>query len=355
MIRFVCLCGHRFEKSANDAGLAAVCPKCGLLNDVAQIPPAQTPRARAIRAMLTLHAQQTAADRPEPAEPPKNIADILAALTEAPNLAVMFFVLIVHLLMAAGGLAMTIQLYMLAPILLALVIAALAHWGNVLDDIGIAERDELPRPFRDLGWREDFIAPFLGIATALALCYGPAIAILFTRLSTSNALSVAVALALVGTFFFPAILLTLVTSGSPVNLRPDRILGVIDAGGQRYLNVVLTFALALIPYGCALAAMVLKIMQLNGHDIPVPSWAVSPALSIPTLGIGIFMMHAYCWHLGLLYRAQNHDFPWVGRLHVRETPMPPVRRKSKYPNSGPIQMEPQDSPVPDAPQVHNNP
>src|SRR5947199_948029 len=54
---------------------------------------------------------------------------------------------------------------------------------------------------------------------------------------------------IIGTFFFPAIFLTLATSGTSINLRPDRVWGVIRQCGPSYLAVVVLFALTLITYG----------------------------------------------------------------------------------------------------------
>jgi hypothetical protein len=43
---------------------------------------------------------------------------------------------------------------------------------------------------------------------------------------------------------------------------------------------------------------------------------------VPALILGIFLMHWFCWYLGLMYRAHQEQFPWVLQRHVRENKGP---------------------------------
>jgi TctA family transporter len=39
--------------------------------------------------------------------------------------------------------------------------------------------------------------------------------------------------------------------------------------------------------------------------------------SYGSLIMGIFLMHYFCWVLGLLYRQKHEQFPWVLQRHVK--------------------------------------
>jgi hypothetical protein len=41
-------------------------------------------------------------------------------------------------------------------------------------------------------------------------------------------------------------------------------------------------------------------------------------VSYPLLLIGIVLMHAYCWYLGLQYREYNENFDWYLQRHHRK-------------------------------------
>ena len=36
-----------------------------------------------------------------------------------------------------------------------------------------------------------------------------------------------------------------------------------------------------------------------------------------TLILAVYLMHLFCWRVGLLYRAHHEDFPWAFQYHVR--------------------------------------
>ena len=244
------------------------------------------------------------------------------------NLLVLSIVFIIHLfvLMMVCGLEM--GFLTIIPVLLLTLIVILAHYGNVIDEIGVVGQDELPRFMRDLNMHEDLWWPSMRVATALVLVYGLPAAMFILPMPV--ALSLAAVPFLIGTFFFPAIILTLQTSGSIANLRPDRVLGVIRQTASRYIAVVLMFAFAIIPYVVAMDSLCATVLEktLFGAGIAFPG--VRPSIALPMLCIGIFLMHAFCWELGLLYRVDGDRFPWVGRYHVRENRPPVVRRKPKY-------------------------
>ena len=39
----------------------------------------------------------------------------------------------------------------------------------------------------------------------------------------------------------------------------------------------------------------------------------------PVLALGIVLMHAFCWYLGLMYRGHHEAFDWAFQRHVPGT------------------------------------
>src|SRR5207244_2652601 len=104
--------------------------------------------------------------------------------------------------------------------------------------------DELPTPLRHLSWHEDTWGPFWNFVMALVACYGPALLLLMSyganSLPKPVVLSLGGVMAIIGTTLFPAALLTTTTSGTLLNLRPDRVVGVTVVCGAEYLLVLIT-------------------------------------------------------------------------------------------------------------------
>lgn len=202
------------------------------------------------------------------------------------------------------------------PVLGALI---LAHFGNVVEDVGVFEKDEMPRPMRDLGFYEDLWLPFCNVFGSLLICYGPGLLLplILVRVPALQSASVGlmVVLAGVGTFFLPAVMLTLICGGTILNLRPDRVLAVIQASGIGYFLAVILWVAAATTYlwGWAGTSMALDAIL---HPSNLPQWLTSWKFALPALTIGIYLMHAFCQWLGLLYRAHFDLFPWVLQRHV---------------------------------------
>lgn len=244
------------------------------------------------------------------------------------NVAVMLFVFVVHvflqmsLIVVLSGLIFMIA----APLICALILVS--HYGNVIDEIGPQDHDELPRPLRSVSLRDDIWDPFVNVAASLMLCYLP-VAVVAGR---SGALPPAVRVALVAlllvaaTVALPAVLLTTTTSGTFLNLRPDRLIGVIRTCGHNYFVAVIAGALALAAYGGGMVAADLSLVALMGGGayMEIPRWA-HWAIGYPLLSVGIYLTHFFCWYMALLYRAHHAQFPWMLQRHVRD-PMEQARR-----------------------------
>lgn len=252
------------------------------------------------------------------------------------NLAVMIGVFAMHVLLWPMLMVVLAGIMFLVVGIPFVAGGILAHYGNVIEDAGPFERDELPRPLRDLGWYEDLWSPFCNVFASLLLCYGPAI-ILPDVLHSLPAMQPAewlsgVTCGALGTFLFPAVLLTLQTSGSILNLRPDRLLAVIAACGRDYFLTLVIWVIAGGLYALGWGGTTLWIANLI-HNLPLPTWLTSFAVVTPALAAGIFMMHYFCMIEGMLYRVHYHAFPWILQRHIpRSKPtdtvgLPPSRRR----------------------------
>ena len=236
------------------------------------------------------------------------------------NVAVMAFIFITHVFLQFTG-TITVSgfwLIIIVPLLLALVIVS--HYGNVIDETGPEERDELPRPLRSCSVTDDLWHPFVNVICALAICFAPAILVtmrLAGTLPRPVLLSIFAVLLFVGIAALPAVLLTTHTSGTIVNLRPDRLFGTIKACGASYAVAVLTAFLATVAYGFGIVSADLAFIRvLTGARSSLPAWV--HLAGYPMLALGIYCAHLFCWHLGLLYREYHAQFPWALQRHVRD-------------------------------------
>jgi hypothetical protein len=259
---------------------------------------------------------------------------IALELFQPMNLVVMFFIFCVHMFSGMMFVVMIAALFFLVPPFIILQALILSHYGNVIDDTGRNQTDDLPRPLRDLSWYDDiwssFVAMFGGIMITFvvpALAVGGLLA--FMPFGAPIALLVG---ALIGTAIGPAVLLTTNTSGSTLNLRPDRLLQVIHACGGHYFAAVALWALAWPVYLIGWWGFFAAMARSFGHEI-VLVWIIRGLTGIelddlgifgewvvvfPALVIGLYLMHYFCWLIGLLYKAHHAEFPWVLQRHVRD-------------------------------------
>lgn len=238
---------------------------------------------------------------------------IFMELFTGPNVFVMFFVLMTHVFLQMLMVASTIAAILLIPVAFVIWGLLLGHYANTIDETGPEAIDELPRPLRQLQWHEDLWGPFVHMMTAFLFCYGPAIWILMVgSIATPIRLAIAFIWAIVGTVVFPAVLLTSTTSGHVFNLRPDRVLGVIRRIGPTYIFTVGFWIVSAGLYLLGVGATMGTVGML--FSTSPPTWAeiaFSPFVTYPVLCVAIYLMHAFCWHLGLLYRAHHVGFPWM--------------------------------------------
>jgi hypothetical protein len=191
----------------------------------------------------------------------------------------------------------------------------LSHYGNVIDDVGRNEHESLPRPMRDLGY-EDLWVPFSQMFGGLLLAYVPPVALALAMPGPSDLWLLLAAAA--GTVVAPALLLTTNTSGATNNLRPDRVLAVMRIAGGHYVVAVALWAVAWPVYFLGSFGLCVCLSGWFGIDFGDLGVFDEWLIVLPSLVAGIYLMHAFAWHLGLVYRAHHEQFPWVLQRHIRD-------------------------------------
>lgn len=243
---------------------------------------------------------------------------ISVALLMPVNLFAMMFVFF-------GYVVLGISMFLFAPFAAAMGIRAFwfgvitivpllaAHYVNVISEMALEERDELPRLLRNFSWGEDIWGPFVQIFLSTAICFGP-----LAAWAAQDAMprvihdGVSMLLLLAGSACFPAVLLTAATSGSVPNLRPDRVFSVIRAGGASYAIIVActVFLVFTTLIGVAGPSAVPISQFRTGYRSLGAAW-----LAIPLVISHLYVAHYAAWKLGTLYRTRHHKFKWVMQTH----------------------------------------
>lgn len=267
---------------------------------------------------------------PDSAATPQGLGIFLALLGPI-NLVVMLIILFAHVALLVSTIA-TMFIFFLFPAPLLLIIGLVGHYGAVIDDTGPGEQEELPRPLRDVSFYEDLFSPFARVVVCLGLCYWPFQLLSFmyangslpewtdpTGLTTVLGIHPLQILAfLICSCLVPATALTSITSGSVTNLRPDRILGVIREIGPTYFALTALWIIAAGVYALGMACVTASTLSLFSS-----SRGTNPLLhsyiAFPILAAGIYLMHAFCWQMGMQFRLKQDRFPWVWQQHVRES------------------------------------
>ena len=237
------------------------------------------------------------------------------------NIVVICVVFLFHLSVALVLIACAWLGYFIGiPFMFIVLLMLIAHWGNVVDDIGRQEKDEIPRPFRDMQWYEDLCQPLVAMALSMFICYGPEL-ILRHYLHTPRMQLLLVPLWLAQSFFFPAIFLITTTSGSIEHLRPDRIWGTISRSRGAYAMSVALWTIAGLGYTACLVMMFFLMEWAAFKFPPLKSpwkYIIRWEYLLPMLMVTVYLMHLFCWQLGLIYREHHAMFPWAYQYHKRK-------------------------------------
>ena len=278
-----------------------------------------------------------------------SLAQGFARMFTPPNLAVMGAIFLMHVLLWPLQFVVSAGVFFLGLAIPAVLAAIASHYGNVVEDMGPFEKDDFPRPLRDIEWYGDIWVPFCNVFCSLLLCYWLLMP-LSIELTTMQNLPPSVPILLMsvvaglGTFVFPGVLLTLVGSGTSHNLRPDRVWSVISKCGAAYFFTTIVWMAAAGTYvwgfvGSSMAIAGAMNMTSGTH------WYLRWRLVAPMLIVSIILMHYFCYCVAILYRVHHGEFPWVLQKHVRtpkgaggfEVVAPPNRPQRK---PRPVQVKP---------------
>lgn len=270
---------------------------------------------------------------------------ILLELLMPVNALVMTFVYVAHVMIqalasiAAGVILPVAFLLMCAAV--PLIVFILSHYGNVVEDIGPDGRDELPRPLRNVNLWEDLWAPFGRMVLGLGLAFGPVLAVYLGQWAPEGMRLPAMwTLGVAGIIVLPALLITTLTSGTILNLRPDRVLGVMRACRGGYIAAVIGSFLACPLYLWTLFGLFL-VSDATYRANPWLRHLDHPAITYCGMLLAVYFGHWLCWQLGMLYRRHHEQFPWVLQRHIptprdRRPPMPGAAATRDAP-AGPAQ------------------
>ncbi len=307
--------------------------------------------------VLTVRGDEAQTVIPLPAGPPtlhyqKHYESPKQAMWKAPILmftpgsaAVLIFIYAAHLVSLAAWVPVGGGLVFAGFVILFVYMLMLAHLTNIVEEVGPGERDELPTPLRGVAWYEDVWLPYFRFTVAFALCYFPALMVFFSpemwhKAGPLATLAISFSLLGIGTFLFPVVLLTAATSGTYVNFRPDRLLGTIGAIGARYIPLVILWAAAAGIYMVAMVSSVMWFGSLMGFLMRVRS-PIPVGLSLGILALGIYLLHIFCWLLGLCYRHYHANFPWAMQKHVSTRK---IQRRIVRRSGAPIPVAAKDGP-----------
>lgn len=273
--------------------------------------------------------------------------------------AVLLIMFALHLLALAAWVVMGAGMFFAGFVPLFIYTLTIAHLTNVVQEIGPEEKDELPTPLRGVAWYEDVVLPYWYFTFSFALSYWPAFLVLASRavlhrVGPLMALQIAGALAILGTFFFPVVLLITTTSGTYINLRPDRVLGTIAAIGGKYFLVGVLWAAAAFTYLLGMKASIewsLNVVALFGRvKVSMPLGA-----SLAMLAFGLYLLHMFSWSLGALYRSYHQEFPWAFQRHISTRKV----ERRRVPHDRPVPLEAKDpgvlAPEPPPPKLRVKP
>ena len=187
-------------------------------------------------------------------------------------------------------------------------------------------------PLHHIVFVEDVLRPTMFLLIGTLITFVPAGLLAITGARQSFDLASAAILAALGSILLPGVLLTLTTSASVVNIRPDRLLKTIAECGSRYIIAVVLWLVSVPLYLAGQAILVIGAATLMGGNSVFAAWSIAPwmkhsILAIPLLSAGIFIMHYFCFEVGTLYRDHHEAFPWLFQRHVREeeAPQPKAR------------------------------
>lgn len=199
-----------------------------------------------------------------------------------------------------------------------------ASFGNIVEDTGPEERDELPTPLRYVSFTEDIWRPFVRVVLGIVVVFVP-LQILVNAIGLTD-FWLRLGVAAAGFLAYPVLLLTSTTSAFVANFSPMRLVGTAFVCGWRYVLAAVTLfvgmQLMLAPvwlsigevfgFRDAVAGFIaLPLAQPIADFITAQSAAIQQGLLIVGITAGVYLTAVGCWQVGLLYRYHFSRFPWV--------------------------------------------
>jgi len=237
------------------------------------------------------------------------------------SLMAMFFVFIMHVLVQAFMLVPVANILLL-PIVFIIVLMVMAHYGNVMEEVGPANRDEVPVLLRNASFREDIWHPLFGLFLGFVFSFMPVIVALMFGFGPAMQKHpwIMIALNVWGLFVFPAASFTAITSGALQNMLPQHVFAVIKAAPGRYLLVFIAFMVAMTAYSTfigGLAFTSLAVLTSAAGLIPWRQLALTGAVMCGVMWVAIYSMHLAAMWMGLIYRSEHARFHWVLQEHQK--------------------------------------
>jgi hypothetical protein len=268
---------------------------------------------------------------------PYEAAGVPLRLLRTGNVLVMFFVVLGFAFGQALMVLIAFMNYIVLVFWFVMHASIVSHYANVIDETGPTSNHELPTPLRQLSWYDDTGGPFFRVILATLYCFGPALLMLMFNSGHPWSLPLLLALTLFGGFVFPAAVLTTTTSGTALNLRPDRVIAVISTIGLQYAAILFTFAVG---FSCSIGGFIVLnwVARLTSPftDAMTPAPYVNSILGYGLVIIGTYVLHLCCWLLGIAYRQHHSSFGWVMQRHTRRSEGFPVLRRSRSGRAVPV-------------------
>ena len=259
------------------------------------------------------------------------------------NVFVMIFVMAMQALLVIALIPIVGGIFFLAPLMLFPMMMLIGYFGKVVEETGPGEQDDLPRPLGSVSLREDVWSPFVGVMGAFMLCFWPVALVYLLPINRALEIQLVPLAWAAGAAVFPAVMLTILTSGSIYNLRPDRVLGVIAKSRGAYWGIVLLFVLSqvanLLPMQQAVGGVASSLAP-GKINLPVLRMMISMLSWITSLYLALWA----CFALGILYRRKQDAFPWILQRHeyTNRTRLPLRRPKptgAKPPPTSPTKRQ----------------
>ena len=91
-------------------------------------------------------------------------------------------------------------------------------------------------------------------------------------------------------------------------------LAMNDLGMVSVMPPAVLLALGLLTVGFCLALLKTFLGAGSSASGVMVTWLIV----LPALLGGIYLMHYFCWYLGILYKAHHAEFPWVLQRYIRD-------------------------------------